>query len=342
MTLQSPVIGAFVPSATWLAWDNPQAKRELTELKAFGINTIFTESDTYRDDLIDLAHQLDLRFVGGIACFMNHGDVLQQRPALWPVLQTGGHRPQMEWYIGLTPTVADYNQARLDVVEHIIRHHDLDGFCLDFVRWPLHWEQELRPDAPVPLDSSFDPHTVQRFLTYAGLDLPADSRSTAAQANWILQHHQGRWVDFKCQVITDFVRQVRDWCGSLPLGAYIVPAPEVERARLVGQRLRDLAPLLDFAAPMVYHAILHRPPSWVGDITREVAQYVTTLPVLQVRAADGIDIESDWGPPISLDEWRQVLEQIGDDLPGFIAFTAPLLKRENRGTILQNWLAQTR
>lgn len=340
MTLQRPVIGAFVPSATWGAWDSEQARQELAALKAFGINTIVTESDTYRDDVIDLVHQADMRFMGGIACFVNHGDILQQRPELWPVLQTGERRPQMEWYTGITPTIADYNQARLDAVERIIRDHDLDGFCLDFVRWPLHWEQELRPDRPEPLDSSFDPHTVRQFLSDTGLELPADRDSTPAQADWILTNHRSQWVDFKCQVITDFVRQARERCGALPLGAYIVPAPEAERARLVGQRLRDLAPLLDFAAPMVYHAIQHRPPSWVGEMTREVAQYAATLPVLQVRAADDIDIKSDWGPPISPDEWRQVLGQISADLPGFIAFTSPLLKHENRGAILRNRVAQ--
>jgi hypothetical protein len=189
------------------------------------------------------------------------------------------------------------------------------------------------------LDSSFDPETVRQFLNFADLDMPANARSTAEQARWILDHHRARWVDFKCHVITSFVSEVRQRCGSLPLGAYIVPAPEEQRSRLVGQRLRDLAPLLDFAAPMVYHAILHRPPSWIGPMCREVAQFETTLPVLQVRAADGLDSELDWGPPISPDAWRQALDQVGDDLPGLIAFTAPLLKRENRGAILRDWLS---
>ena len=338
--LNRPIIGAFIPAGDWQAWDTSHIRRELTELKAFGINTFVTEADSYRHDLIDLVHQADMRFIGGIACFMNHGDILQERPTLWPVLETGERRPRMEWYIGVKPTHADYRAERLEVVERIMQQYDLDGFCLDFVRWPLHWEQELRPDLPAPLDSSFDPETVRQFLAFARLDMPPDCQSTTQQARWILDQHPAQWVEFKCDIITSFVHQVRQRVGALPLGAYIVPAPEAQRARLVGQRLRDLARLLDFAAPMVYHAILHRPPSWVGQITEEVARFAPTLPVLQVRAADGIEIQSDWGPAVTPDEWRQVLDQVGDDMEGLIAFTGPLLKREGRGAILRDWLSQ--
>ena len=335
-----PVIGAYVPARDWQSWDSEQTRQELADLKAFGINTFVTEADTYPDDLIDLVHQADMRFFGGIACFMNHGDILQERPELWPVLETGERRPQMEWYIGVTPTNAAYRAERLRVVEQIVANHALDGFILDFVRWPLHWEQELRPGAPSPPDSSFDPETIRQFLDYAGLAMPDNHETVAQQARWILDNHQAQWVDFKCHVITSFVNEVRQRVGSLTLGAYIVPTPEAQRAPLVGQRLRDLAPLLDFAAPMVYHAILHRPPSRVGQISREVMQFAPTLPVVQVRAADDIHDDADWGPPITPEEWRQVLDEVDDDMQGIIAFTSPLLKHEQRGEILREWLSQ--
>ncbi|WP_337876708.1 hypothetical protein, partial [Elioraea sp.] len=97
---------------------------------------IATESETYRDDLIELAHQLGMKFVGGISCFSEHGSshqLLHERPELWPILETGERRPLMEWYIGVTPTFEDYRQARLDLIEHIMHDHDLDGLCLDFI-----------------------------------------------------------------------------------------------------------------------------------------------------------------------------------------------------------------
>src|SRR5262245_29122172 len=114
------MIGAFIFPDVWGGWDAIQADRMLKSLRDFGVNAIATESETYRDDLIDLAHKLDMRFIGGIACFSEHGrqhKPQSDRPELWPILETGERRPVMEWYLGVTPTFDDYRVAKLDLVE---------------------------------------------------------------------------------------------------------------------------------------------------------------------------------------------------------------------------------
>src|SRR5215213_1308922 len=100
-------IGAFIFPAVWESWSLNKASDMFKSLQDFGVNTIATESETYRDDLIELAHRLNMRFVGGIACFSEHGrnhQLLRDRPELWPVLESGERRSLMEWYIGVTPT----------------------------------------------------------------------------------------------------------------------------------------------------------------------------------------------------------------------------------------------
>jgi hypothetical protein len=342
-------IGAFIFPMTWEGWGVDEATRMFRTLQDFGVNTIATESETYRDDLIDLAHRLNLRFVGGIACFSEHGrnhQPLRDRPELWPVLENGDRRPQMEWYIGVTPTVEDYRESRLDEIERIARDHELDGICLDFIRWPLHWELELRPGQPEPLQSSFDPHTVQRFLKYAALEMPPNLDTTAQQAGWILRDHRPHWTDFKCHIITEFVRAARQRLQAhrpaAQLGAYLVPAPDDRRADLVGQRASDLAQVTDFLAPMVYHPVLHRTPEWVArsidDLVRVAPGKV--LPVLQVDSAEGEEMGSDWGPPVSIEEWRSVACQAASrhDTLGLVAFTGTALFQTGRGQVLKDCL----
>lgn len=347
----SRTIGAFIFPAVLESWRGYEAERRLKSLLDFGVNTITTESETYDDNLIDLAHRLGMRFVGGISCFSEHGRhqrLLHERPELWPVLENGERRPQMEWYVGVTPIFGDYNQSRLDELERIVRSHDLDGVCLDFIRWPLHWELELRPNAPKPLQSSFDGHTVRRFLEYVNVELPHDRKTIAKQAEWILSHHPEAWTNFKCQVITDFVAEARERIRSLKgetfnLGVYLVPAPDEQRAELVGQRARDLAPLVDFLAPMIYHAILHRTPEWVAQTIREFTQLSPgkVLPVLQVDSAEGTEMGADWGPAVPVEEWRQVichtLQQLGTR--GTIVFTGTSLFRASRGRVLADCLS---
>jgi hypothetical protein len=131
---------------------------------------------------------------------------------------------------------------------------------------------------------------------------------------------------------------------SLGLGVYLVPAPDDQRAELVGQRISDLDPLVDFFAPMVYHAILNQSIDWVENTIRNaVAQAPQkVLPVLQVDSAEGAETGADWGPPIPPEEWRQLAcnttRQAG--VQGLVAFTGTALFRDNRGMMLANCLPQ--
>ena len=66
-----------------------------------------TESDAYDPAAIDETHEAGLRFYAGIACFSDHASnfrLLNERPELWPILEDGSRRPQLEWYVGMTPT----------------------------------------------------------------------------------------------------------------------------------------------------------------------------------------------------------------------------------------------
>ncbi len=344
------IVGAFIFPAVWGAWTGAEAVQALETLAGFGVNTILTESDAYRDDLIALAHQLGLRWFGGIACFSDHAhhnQLVRDRPELWPVDETGAHRPPMEWYIGVTPTFADYNASRLDLAERLARAHDLDGLLLDFIRWPIHWELELRPGAPPPRQSSFDPHTLARFERESGVRLPGDLADTAGRAAWILDRCAVEWGDFRCRVITGFVREaaarLRAARGAgFTTGLYALPLPPGPLASLAGQRLDELAPLVDLVAPMAYHAIVHRPPAWVGEIVRAFAASIPgqVLPVLQVDSAEGAEAGTDWGPAIPVREWEEVL-RLAVDAPGtrgVVAFTGTALFRDGRGRCLRDAL----
>ena len=347
----SKTVGAFIFPTVWETWNRIEATRMFKSLQDFGVNTIATESETYRDDLIELAHAMEMRFIGGISCFSEHigaNQLLHARPELWPILENGEKRPLMEWYIGVTPTFDDYREARLEEIERIMRDHELDGMCLDFIRWPLHWELELRPGAPQPLDSSFDAHTVERFCEFAELEQPANLETVPDVARWIHTQHSEKWVDFKCKVIADFVAQARERVkfhrSEAQLGAYLVAAPNDRRAELVGQRVRELRPVTDFLAPMVYHPVLHRQPEWVAETIDEIVRLAPgqVQPVLQVDSAEGEEMGADWGRPVPAEEWRQVACATASrkDIPGFSAFTGTALFADKRGQILAECIAE--
>jgi hypothetical protein len=328
------IVGAFVFPEFW---DNQtRAEATIAELRSYGVNAIMTESDTYQRFWLDCAHNNGLRFYAGVACFSDHASnfrCLEEYPELWPILESGERRPQMEWYVGMSPTNRRRQEKVLAEIDRIIQTYPVDGLFLDFVRWPLHWEIELRPGQPRPLDSSFDATTLAQFEEAAGALGKPSLDTVQARAAWIHQMRFKEWVDFKCKVVTDFVRNARnalkDAHSGAELGIYLVPEVDGLTEPLTGQRMSDLEPLVDWVAPMLYHNILLKPPRWIGSTLADVVALTgrKALPVVQADSNRDPSAAADWGPPMSDEDWRaavaQVLERSHDG--GLIVFPGAAL-----------------
>ena len=340
-------IGAFVFPEVWR---NLATFRELlATLRAYGVNALLTESETYSEAVIAAAHDHGLSFYAGLACFSDHATdfrILDSRPELWPILETGERRPRMEWYIGLIPTDRTQQRAVLSTITSVARDYPIDGLFLDFVRWPLHWEIELRPDQPRPRDSSFDSETLRLFETAAGIHLPPGLGSAKDIADRIRGRYFQQWVDFKCRVISDFVAEARDVLKATKpdagLGVFAIPEVDGSSEALTGQRMTDLAPLADWIAPMLYHNILLRPPRWIGPAVSKAVQVAgrKTLPVLQADSNRDPGSTADWGPPMSIGDWRLTLAEVASrtDVAGVIVFPGTSLIGNGRGELLREMI----
>jgi hypothetical protein len=345
----SPIIGAFVfPSF----WENScPAISNLARLRDCGVNAIMTESDRYELSALDATHKAGLRFFAGVACFSDHASnfhFLNKRPELWPVLENGERRPQMEWYVGMSPTDRRRQDETLAEIKSIARTYPVDGVFLDFARWPLHWEVELRPGRGRPLDSSFDAGTLARFEEATGA-LPRGLDSTVSRAAWIRENRHREWVEFKCKVVSDFVDEARNALketkAEAELGIYVVPDVNGISEALTGQRIADLARLVDWIAPMLYHNILLQPPTWVASALSSVVKVAgkKTLPVLQADSNRDPAVAGDWGPPMSDADWSETLSQVvgRPEIGGLIVFPG-MTMRGNRGDSLRAMLGAMR
>jgi hypothetical protein len=324
----SQIVGAFVFPDFWE--NTSRANSNLAGLRSCGVNAIMTESDSYESSVFDATHKAGLRFFAGVACFSDHASnfrSLNQRPELWPVLENGERRPQMEWYVGMTPADRKRQDEVLAEIASIARAYPVDGIFLDFVRWPLHWEIELRPGRKRPLDSSFDAATLRKF-EQATRALPRDLDTTSDRAVWIRRNRLSEWVDFKCKVVSDFVSEARNALketkADAELGIYVVPDVNGLTEPLTGQRVKDLAELVDWVAPMLYHNILLQPPRWVAPTLDSVVKVAgkKTLPVLQADSNRDPAGVGDWGPPMSDADWSETLMQVAGrpDIGGLIVF----------------------
>jgi hypothetical protein len=246
----------------------------------------------------------------------------------------------MEWYVGMTPTDSRRQEEVIAAIGAIARTYPIDGLFLDFVRWPLHWEIELRPGAPRPLDSSFDTAALAKFEAVNGT-LPQSLDSIHAKAAWIRENRLMDWIDFKCRTVTDFVARARivlkDARPDAELGVYVVPEVNGLTEPLTGQRIRDLAPLADWLAPMLYHNILLQPPGWVGSALQGVARIAgpKTLPLIQADSNRDADDAADWGPPMPTENFSAALAEVTarDDVGGLIVFPGSALLNDRAAAL---------
>jgi hypothetical protein len=323
------IVGAFVFPEFWS--NLADAKEILVSFRERRVNAIMTESDAYDLGAIDEIHKAGLRFYAGIACFSDHASnfrVLNERPELWPILEDGSRRPKLEWYVGISPTDRRHQEEVLAKIGALARTYPIDGLFLDFVRWPLHWEIELRPGRSRPMDSSFDATTLTKFEEATGALPRAGLDTTSTIAEWIRQHRFREWVDFKCSVVTDFVREARSVLKKARpdagLGIYVAPDVSGLTEPLTGQRIADLAPLVDWAAPMLYHNILLQPPGWIASALADVVKIAgpKALPVVQADSNRDPTSAADWGPPMSDADWNAALTEVTArrDISGLIVF----------------------
>jgi hypothetical protein len=345
------IVGAFVFPEVWA---NPSRfKTTLGALRECGVNAILTESDAYDRTAIDAAHGFGLRFYAGLACFSDHASnfqTLAKRPELWPVLESGERRAQMEWYIGISPSDRRHQQEILAEIALIARTYPIDGLFLDFVRWPIHWEIELRPGRPRPRDSSFDATTLAKFAEETGFAPPPKVSTTARRAAWIHDRYFKEWVDFKCKVVTDFVGEARTFLkgakSDAEFGVYVVPDVNGLTESLTGQRIRDLAPLVDWVSPMLYHNILLRPTSWIGDTLASFTPIAArkTLPVVQADSNRDSELAADWGPPMSDANWNATLAEIAmrTEIAGLVVFPGASIIANSRGQALRSMVNKWR
>ena len=90
---------------------------------------------------------------------------------------------------------------------------------------------------------------------------------------------------------------------------------------------------------MLYHNILLRPPSWIGEALAEVLPVAgpKTLPVLQADSNRDPAVAADWGPPMSLGDWKAALAGVAErsDVAGLIVFPGTSLIGNGRGAVLR-------
>ena len=332
------MIGVFCFESTWTSWSDAELAAQLEGLRGLGVTAIVTETIEAPARLLRASDRAGLDTHVSVPCFSAHAwPHLIEDLDVHPVGADGRPRRQMEWYTGVIPTREGYNRGLLERIAAIAAARP-SGIILDFLRWPLHWELELRTSTPAPDESSFDARSIEafgRWLAERGVRVPGE-----LDAVTLIGPLRESWTDFKCDVITGFAcaaaESVRSVNPAISVGAFVVPASHEDRRRLLGQDVGLLSRCLDVLYPMTYHAILEEGPEWVGHITADVRERSSApvIPVVQVTADRVVADPWDWGPQFPASELGRIIKDALGIAPGVVLFAFEGLDEQRREVVL--------
>ena len=276
-------------------------------LDDYGINAIFVGSYSLSPDLMARAK------AEGAAVYMefptlNGKGYVEKHPEAWPIDEKGKPAPQATWFLGVCPTEPGFRSYRMRELRELLGKYDVAGVWLDY----FHWHAQFEDPRPILPETCFSKTCLDAFSQATGVKLPPGS--TEDTARWILANHENAWRDWRCSVLTDWVREARKVIsetrpGAL-LGIYHCPWTDEEfggaRRRILGLALKSLAREVDAFSPMVYHGRMGRPPEWVGEhvawmskvLGLEMGRRPYLWPIVQAEDEPGV---------VSVEEFEKVM-----------------------------------
>lgn len=294
-------------------------------LRDYGINAVFVGSGAITAELEAKARAQGVRLFAEFNT-LHAARYVKEHPEAAPVGTEGMPCPPPHGWQGVCPTHPGYRRFRMDAFRTLLRDHAVDGVWLDYHHSHASWE---RADPAMP-DTCFCDRCVGQFCRDTGTMLPQVPR--AEQAALLLGVHRDRWVQWRCGVLTDWVREfrtIRDQTRPAALlGSFHCPWSEDDFQGALRQKLAiDLkaqAELLDVLSPMPYHARFGHPndPAWISrqvawlgrylGLTGQTHERLRIWPIVQL---------ADWGEQVPAVQVETVL-RCGTERParGVIVF----------------------
>jgi hypothetical protein len=238
---------------------------------------------------------------------------LNDHPAAAPVGVDGKICPPPQGWQGICPTHRGYRKFRMDEFRRVLTEFEIDGIWLDYHHSHASWER-AEPDMP---DTCFCPRCLAEFARATKTELPDEPAPQRSQR--LLGPHRDTWVQWRCDVFTDWVREFRSVLNQTRpqalLGTFHCPWTDSELDGALRNKLaidlRSQAEYIDVFSIMPYHARfghaadpawISRQTAWLGrhlGIQGDPAERHKIWPIVQL---------SDWGETVSAEQVPAVLD----------------------------------
>ena len=281
-------------------------------LRDYGVNAIFMGSDSVNAERVELLKKQGAKVFAEFNT-MHVAGYLKEHPDAAPIGVDGKICPPPQGWQGICPTHPGYRKSRMEAFRKVLGEFEIDGIWLDYHHSHASWER-AKPEMP---DTCFCDRCIAQFQRETKTKLPEESTPQLARS--ILDKHKEIWVQWRCDVFTDWVREFRAIINETRpkalLGTYHCPWTDTDFAGALRNKLAiDLkaqAQYIDVFSIMPYHARFGHAadPAWISRQTAWLGEYLgikgepderhQIWPIVQL---------SDWGESVSVDQVQSVLD----------------------------------
>jgi hypothetical protein len=282
-------------------------------LHELGVNAVFLGSGSIDSEKIEFLRSQGTRIFAEFNT-MHVASFLEDFPDAAPLGPDGKPSPAPHGWQGICPTHETYRKQRMQAFRDLVTSYPLDGVWLDYHHAHSSWERE---DPALP-DTCFCERCLSGFQAAMGVSLPTGSAPEKARA--LLGELSREWVQWRCGVFTDWVREFRSIIEEVRptalLGSFHNPWSDSDhdgaRMRKLAIDLKAQAKYLDVFSPMPYHARfghandpewISRQVGWLGSylgIDGRAGESKKIWPIVQL---------SDWGEAVPPSQVRLVLRE---------------------------------
>ena len=281
-------------------------------LTEFGVNAVWMSSNAFNAERLAWLRNQGVRVFAEFNT-LHSADYLKQHPEAAPVGPDGQPAEAPFGWQGVSPHHEGYRHSRMAAFRTFLETYAVDGIWLDYLHAHASWE---RADPVLP-DTGFEPYALAEFQRATGIKLP--EAPVAELSALLLGEHREAWSQWRCDVLTDWVREFRAIVDEIRpaalLGTFHCPWTDTERDGALRDKLhidlRAQARYVDVFSPMPYHARFGHPtdPAWIARQTRWLGDYLgergragqapRIWPIVQL---------SDWGEDVPLEQVEPVLD----------------------------------
>jgi hypothetical protein len=312
----------------------PSELLQKSTLQDAGVNAIFMGSGSVSTEDIALLKNQGARVFVEFNT-MHVASYLKGHLDAAPIGVDGKVSPPPQGWQGICPTHRGYRRFRMDAFRKVLSDFEVDGIWLDYHHSHASWER-AEPDMP---DTCFCHRCLAQFSRETNTRLPDEPAPQLARR--LLGDHRVTWVQWRCDVFTDWVREFRSIIDETRpkalFGTFHCPWTDKELdgalRRKLAIDLKAQAKYIDVFSIMPYHARfghvddpawISRQTAWLGkhlDIQGKPGERLRIWPIVQL---------SDWGESVSTNQVQTVLNH-GTRLPatGVLVFHWGSLRKQN-------------